>query len=197
MHYSNASVTAPNTSTNTLAFNVGLNYKLNNEAPRKFIQDTTYSKIKEPIKFNVVLRGGINEGDYLNLGQQPFLVVSAYADKRIGYKSTLTFGADVFFSKALEKEIEYIAAAFPSFGVSGDEDYKRVGLFVGHDLHINKFAVVAQLGYYVYYPYEFEGRIYERIGLKYFINKKLFAAITLKAHGAKAEAVEFGIGYRF
>ena len=35
-------------------------------------------KIKEPIKFNVVLRGGINEGDYLNLGQQPFLVVSAY-----------------------------------------------------------------------------------------------------------------------
>ncbi len=201
LHYSNANITAPNSSTNALLFNVGVNYKFNNKSI-EFIKDTTYAKIKEPIKFNVVLRGGINESDYLNLGQHPFIVVSAYADKRVGYKSTLTFGADVFFSKFLKNEIEYLAAAFPirkfpSRLVSGDEDYKRVGLFFGHDLHINKFAVVTQLGYYVYYPYDFEGRIYQRIGLKYFINKKLFAVITLKNHGAKAEAIEFGMGYRF
>ncbi len=197
LHYSNANVTAPNSSINAIAFNIGVNYKFNNEIPTEFIKDTTYTKINEPIKFNAVLRGGINESDYLNLGQQPFLVLSVYADKRIGYKSTLTFGADIFFSKFLEKEIEYVAASFPESGVSGDEDYKRVGLFIGHDLHINKFSVVTQLGYYIYYPYDFEGRIYQRIGLKYFFSKKLFGVISLKAHGAKAEAVEFGIGYRF
>ena len=197
LHYSNANVTAPNSSTNALAFNVGINYKFNTKPQKEFIKDTTKIQVKEPIRFNAVIRGGINESDYLNLGQQPFLVVSAYADKRLNYKSSLTAGVDVFFSKFLEKEIEYVAASFPTFGVSGDEDYKRVGLFIGHDLHINNFSVVTQFGYYVYYPYDFEGRFYQRLGLKYFVTDKVFGVISLKTHVAKAEAVEFGIGYRF
>jgi hypothetical protein len=53
-----------------------------------------------------------------------------------------------------------------------------------------------QLGYYIYYPYDFEGRIYNRIGLKRYFGDKIFGAITLKSHGAKAEGVEFGIGVR-
>ena len=52
------------------------------------------------------------------------------------------------------------------------------------------------MGYYVYYPYDFEGRVYNRIGLKRYFGDKVFGAITLKSHGAKAEAVEFGIGVR-
>ena len=38
--------------------------------------------------------------------------------------------------------------------------------------------------------------MYFRVGLKYYVYKNLFAALTLKSHGAKAEAVEFGIGIR-
>jgi len=196
LHYSNGNIKAPNTSTNTIAFNIGVNYKFNNEEVTEFIKDTTAYDFKEKFHYNIVLRGGINESDYINLGQQPFFVGSFYADKRINFKSTLTGGVDVFFSKFLEKEIEYISIAFPSFGVTGDEDYKRVGLFIGHDLNINKFALVTQIGYYIYYPYDFEGRVYQRIGLKYFATKNLFAVITLKTHFAKAEAIEFGIGYR-
>ncbi|MGC1631619.1 MAG: acyloxyacyl hydrolase, partial [Gelidibacter sp.] len=75
-------------------------------------------------------------------------------------------------------------------------DYKRVGVFVGHELFINKMSFIAQLGYYAYYPYDFEGRIYERIGLKRYLGNTFFGALTLKAHGAKAEAVEFGVGVR-
>jgi hypothetical protein len=55
---------------------------------------------------------------------------------------------------------------------------------------------VTQLGYYVYYPFDFEGQVYNRVGLKRYFNDKVFAAITLKSHGAKAEAVEFGLGLR-
>ena len=54
----------------------------------------------------------------------------------------------------------------------------------------------AQLGYYVYYPYDYEGRVYNRIGFKRYFGDTFFGALTLKAHGAKAEAVEFGIGIR-
>ena len=50
---------------------------------------------------------------------------------------------------------------------------------------------------YRYWPYEFENRVYNRLGLKrYFFSDKVFAAVTVHAHWAKAEAVEFGVGYR-
>ena len=42
-------------------------------------------------------------------------------------------------------------------------------------------------------PFDFEGQTYIRIGLKRYFGNKFFGAITLKSHGAKAEAVEFGI----
>ena len=69
-------------------------------------------------------------------------------------------------------------------------------MFVGHELSINKMSLITQFGYYVYYPYEFETRIYERIGLKRYFGKHFFGSATLKAHGAAAEALEFGVGVR-
>ena len=195
IHYSNANIKAPNTSVNTIALNVGVNYNFTNEDP-DYQYTLTKETYTEPIKVNLVFRTGVNESDVVASGQFPFYIFSAYADKRLSHYSAIQFGAEVFFSKFLEELIYYQSVAFPSRGVSGDEDYRRVGLFVGHELFINKLSVVTQLGYYVYYPYDFEGRIYIRAGLKYYVYKKWFAALTLKSHGARAEAVEIGIGIR-
>ncbi len=196
IHNSNANVRAPNTSTNIFAFNLGANYSLEYENEPEYIASTEDRKYTEKIKYNVALRSGINESDIIGMGQYPFLIVSAYADKRLNRKSAIQVGADIFFSKFLKELIYFNSVAFPEFNVSGDEDWKRVGVFVGHELFINKMSVEMQLGYYIYYPYDFEGRVYNRIGLKRYFGEKLFGAITLKSHGAKAEAVEFGIGMR-
>ena len=128
--------------------------------------------------------------------QFPFYILSAYADKRWTHKSAFQIGADVFFSQFLKEYIAYRYAAFPEEGEDGTADYKRVGVFAGHELFINKMSLVTQFGYYVYYPYDFEGRTYIRIGLKRYFGEKWFAALTLKSHGAKAEAVELGVGIR-
>ena len=195
VHYSNANVKAPNTSVNTIAFNVGLTYQLDAE-DQDFIKTVDDEKFTEKIKYNLAFRSGINQSDIIGSGQFPFYIVSAYADKRLSHVSAIQFGADVFFSNFLKELIYYKSVSFPEEDVSGDEDYKRAGLFVGHELFINKMSVETQLGYYVYYPYDFEGRTYLRIGLKRYFGKQFFGAITLKSHGAKAEAVEFGIGVR-
>jgi len=196
IHYSNANFRAPNTSTNTFAFNIGANYSFNSEKEPEYIASSEVKSYKEKIKYNLAFRTGLNESDVIGIGQFPFYIVSAYADKRLNRKSAIQFGADIFFSKFLEELIYYYSVAFPEFDVSGDEDWKRVGIFVGHELFINKMSVVTQLGYYVYYPYDFEGRFYNRVGLKRYFGDKIFGVITLKSHGAKAEAVEFGIGIR-
>ncbi len=194
IHYSNANVKAPNTSINSLTINFGIVYDLNGES--EFISDLTDEKFTQPIKYNLVFRSGINESDVVGSGQFPFYIFSGYADKRINHKSALQFGADLFFSNFLKELIYYNSVAFPENNVKGDEDYKRVGIFAGHELFINRLSLVTQLGYYIYYPYDFEGRTYFRIGLKRYIGEKWFGALTLKSHGAKAEAVELGIGIR-
>ncbi|PNQ73921.1 deacylase [Hanstruepera neustonica] len=195
IHYSNANVKAPNTSVNSITFNVGVTYNLDEE-DAEYIKTITKEKFTERIKYNLVFRSGVNESDVVGSGQFPFYIVSAYADKRLGYKSAVQLGVDAFFSKFLDELIYYQSVAFPEENVSGDEDYKRVGLFAGHELFINKMSVVTQLGYYVYYPFDFEGRTYIRVGLKRYFGDKWFGALTLKSHGAKAEAVEFGVGIR-
>ena len=196
IHYSNSSVKAPNTSANTFAATIGLTYEVDSQTKRTYITSGAFEKITEPIHFNIVVRGGVNEGSVIGLGQKPFVVLSGYADKRLSFKSSVQLGVDFIFAKFLETEIAYTAAAFPNSGVTGDEDYKRVGIFAGYELHVNNFSLIGQVGYYAYYPYDFEGRVYLRPGIKYYFNKKIFAVATLKSHWAKAENVAFGVGYR-
>lgn len=197
LHYSNANVKAPNASINSLTFNLGVTYSLDNEELEyQNTLDENDRVFTQPIKYNIVFRGGVNESDVVDSGQFPFYIISAYADKRINRKSAFQLGTDVFFSKFLKELIHFQSVADLGENVSGDEDYKRVGVFAGHELFINKSSLITQLGYYVYYPFDFEGKTYFRIGLKRYFNDKWFGALTLKSHGAKAEAVEFGVGVR-
>ena len=196
IHYSNANVKSPNASTNSFTFNLGLNYQLSDEEAFPGYIPKVKSRYSEPIKWNLVLRSGVNESDYIGLGQQPFLIVSSFIDKRVSHKSTLQLGADLFLSPFLKDQIEYESIALKQYNTLGDEDWKRVGVFAGHELRLNKNAFVTQLGYYAYYDYDFEGRVYFRGGLKRYFTPKIFGAVTLKSHGAKAEAVEYGIGIR-
>ncbi len=194
MHYSNANVKAPNTSTNTFAFNVGLTYTLEGKDTEYIRREKV--KITEPIKYNLVFRTGLNESDNIGHGQYAFYAFSGYADKRLGRKSAIQLGTDVFFSNFLKELIEYQSIAFPENNVAADTDFKRVGVFVGHELFINKLSIGTQLGYYVYYPFDFEGKMYNRFSLKRYFGEKVFGVVSLKSHGAAAEAVEFGIGVR-
>ncbi|MCK0108613.1 acyloxyacyl hydrolase [Flavobacteriaceae bacterium S0825] len=197
IHYSNANVKAPNTSINSLTLSAGVTYNFDDEDPEYQYDLSDDIKFKQPIKYNVVFRSGVNESDVLGSGQFPFYIVSAYADKRLNRKSAIQFGVDAFFSRFLKELIYYESIAFSDRNIDPDTDYKRLGVFVGHELFINKLSIEAQLGYYAYYPHDFEGRVYQRIGAKRYFGDKWFVAVTLKSHAAKAEAVELGIGIRF
>ncbi len=197
IHYSNADFKSPNNSTNTIAVNVGLNYLLDHEEPITFIPKQSEGRYTEPIHYNFVLRSGANTIGIIGSRSYPFLTFSAYADKTISRKSTLQAGAEFFISRALEEYIHYQSVTFPYGDTTGDEDAKRAGVFLGHQLTFRKLSLITQAGYYVYYPYDnYVDRLYLRAGLQRPIHKDLFGSVTVRAHGANAEAVEFSIGYR-
>ncbi|RZJ36483.1 MAG: acyloxyacyl hydrolase [Flavobacterium sp.] len=194
-HFSNGRIKSPNSGINTYGINVGINY--DDGKKHEFIADTTKQKFSEPIRYNIAFRTGISESQIVGSGQKPFYHIGLYADKRIGRKSALQLGADVFFSQYLKEYIKYVSVAYPEEPyVDPDTDYRRVGVFIGHELFINRLSVETQLGYYVYKPFDYEIDIYQRIGMKYYLYKNVFAALSLKSHAARAEAIEFGVGIR-
>ncbi len=195
IHYSNANVKAPNTSTNTLAANIGVNYLLKADKKKQY---KTYEKqnVAEPIHFNFIARGGINASDVIGMKSYPFYTLGVFADKRLSLKSSVLLGTEVFFSPMLKELIRYRGIAYPEENISGDESSMRAGVFLGYQLHLGKNSIFANAGYYYYYPYDFEGQTYLRAGIQREISKHLFGSISVKAHAAKAEAVEFTIGYR-
>ncbi len=195
-HYSNGRIKSPNSSVNTYLLNLGFNYNLSEDFKRQ--QDTTLVKklYKEPIRYNFVLRAGINENPIINSGQFPFYHISFYADKRINRKSTLQLGTELFLTKSIQEYIKYYSVAYPEENISPNTDYKRVGIFVGHELMIKRISLETQIGFYVYEPFKKDIPVYDRVGIKYYFTNNLFGGFTIKTHFFLAEALEFGIGYR-
>jgi hypothetical protein len=188
-HFSNAGIKNPNLGLNTLGFNFGLNYNFNNN---EFIFDETLknNKVNKKLKYNLIFRTGKNESKNIGSGNFSFYVLSFKIDKKINYKSTLTTGIDFFESEFLK---DYIDQDEPQPQITNT---KRIGIFVGHDLKINKINAITQIGYHAYYPKKYVSRVYERVGFNYFLNQHFFTELTLKINLFRAEMLEFGLGYR-
>ena len=195
-HYSNARMKAPNTSTNTVAFNFGLNYDFDSDTPEYIgCEKTNYT---EPIKINVAFRSGVSSSAVVGSKQYPFYVFSAYADKRTSEKSSFQLGADVFLMEYVKEHLYFLSVAYPEGNEDATSiDYKRVGVFGGYEIHFSKLSIEGQMGVYVYAPFSAEEAVYQRLSSKYLITDHIFAGLGLKTHMAKAEALEFSIGYSF
>ncbi|MDI9256582.1 acyloxyacyl hydrolase [Flavobacterium sedimenticola] len=198
-HYSNGRVKSPNSGINTFLLNVGLQYNFTEEKPRapQFDSTEVRKSYREPLHYNVVFRTGINESPIIRSGQKPFYHLGFYVDKRLNRKSGLQLGTDLFLTESFKEYIRYYAVAYPEEQLDPNTDYKRVGLFAGYELYINKLSLEAQVGYYVYQPFKKDIAIYDRVGMKYYITNQFFGAFTIKTHLFLAEALEFGVGYRF
>lgn len=195
IHYSNGNFKSPNTSTNSFLFNIGLNYNFDYDRPKEYIKEE-HPKYSEPIRYNFAVRTGINEGEVVGMGQKPFLNLAMYADKRFTRSSTVQFGTEVFFSGMLKELIKIQAISYPEKGVTGEESSTRVGVFTGYQFSINKISMFANLGYYVYYPFEFRSRSYVRLGLQRELSQHFFVNFSVHAHAANAESAALSFGYR-
>jgi hypothetical protein len=195
-HYSNGRFQTPNSGINTYNLNLGVNYNFNNAKIAAMDTAKVSNKFSEKIKYSAYFRSGFNESYIINSGKFPFYHISLYADKRITKKSAIQFGAELFLTTYFKEFIAYQTIAYPENNLNPNTDFKRIGIFVGHELFIGSVSIEVQVGYYAYQPYKFDFPIYDRLGIKYYFNPKIFTGISVKTHGFYAEAVEFGLGYR-
>ncbi|MBQ0117493.1 MAG: acyloxyacyl hydrolase [Flavobacterium sp.] len=196
VHHSNANIKSPNTSTNTLGLMVGVNYNLSTKENPEYI---THEKVKSkyPFQYQAIFRGGFAESDVPGTGAKPFYVGSLMAQKQLNTKSVLQLGFDMFWMNYLKDFIPYQATVFYENKYNPNADYRRLGLFLGHELLINRLGVDTQIGYYLWDESNKFGVVYQRLGAKYYFTDHLSFGVGLKTHMAQAEAMEWSLGYKF
>lgn len=194
-HFSNGRTKMPNSGINTVNLAVGLNY--NPKAWEEPLRDTALVSIAEPLHYWAHLRGGVNESSIVGSGLDPFWHLGVGIDKRWCYSSAWQVGVDLFWTKSVDEYIRYMVQAYPDrYGNQAKADYFRLGLMAGHEWFFDTFSIETQLGTYLYKDFAYEADVYQRLGFKYYLTPRFFVSASLKSHGFRAEAVEWGGGIR-
>jgi len=76
-------------------------------------------------------------------------------------------------------------------------DIFQIGVYGGYLLPLDNFHFVLGMGYYVRDKYAPDDSLYHRVGMRYYLKNGIHFNLVLKSHWAKADYVEYGIGYSF
>jgi hypothetical protein len=203
-HFSNGAFKKPNKGSNVNAFSLGMTYNLKQAQasfhPKELTPSDKLVYDTKGLDWYVSLGFGIKENN--PPGDEPFsgdkygvYLAQIYAGKRLNYKSNLLFGINLIDNRSVKFKREEAQANGRDLD---SKDYKRIAIVVGHELTISKVALLTQLGYYAYNPYSYVDRsIFQRYGAKYYFNKNIFGGFSLYTHFAKAEIIEYSVGYKF
>lgn len=73
----------------------------------------------------------------------------------------------------------------------------QLGLYAGYILPFERFHAIVGMGVYVRDKYSPQDAMYHRLGMRYVFKNGININLTLKSHWARADYVEYGIGYTF
>lgn len=192
-HISNGARRLPNTGFNILSLGVGARYKLSDQSA-SIIPAFNSPEVKYDVgsfSHYAIFRGGIKS--MRNLGNRVFPVVGlnytlAYRYHPLG---SFTGGLDVDYNEGFVRERMALNDAQEGYDPFTSW---RWGAAIGHELHMNKVSLITQYAFYLRKPHPTHSIAYQRYGLKYQIGAKTSVALTLRAHGGRADYMEWTVG---
>ncbi|BFP41004.1 hypothetical protein FGF1_18490 [Flavobacteriaceae bacterium GF1] len=187
-HISNGGVSSPNKGLNLPTLSVGVNTSL---VPITYPNLPRISKRKPPedkTRLSLVHFSGLSNA---TVGERDRFYVFGFSgnySRWVGGRSALTIGTEwaVDFSRREQIKLEDADAAFP-----------QAALLVGHEFWLGRITFSQQLGIYYFNQFRTTDDVYQRYGLTYSFNKRLFAGFNLKAHRHVADFFDLRIGYVF
>ncbi|MBN2595605.1 acyloxyacyl hydrolase [Labilibaculum sp.] len=187
-HISNGAISAPNKGLNILTSNFGVKYYWNEKSRKSFTPAVIEEKL--PNEFVLIWGNGIKQASEKDHHKYYTSSLTGNYSFGINAKQKIGFGIDLFYNKAANRG---------KWDFEPETDFENrfsQAIFISHDLVIEKFSIIANIGVYTYYKTEPEKPIYTRLGIRYILNKHLITSLSLKAHMGKADYIEWGIGYR-
>ena len=189
-HFSNGSVATPNLGINLLGLSLHAAY-----APGFIKPSAKRTKIRfTPVtRYTVFASASVKQTYPADGNYYAAFTISGNRAKQISEKIAWGFGADLFYDdatakKILEQDDEVLQHRYESM---------RAGVHGSCELIVNRFTLSMSMGGYLYSKIKNDGMLYHRFGLRYQTGSNIFLCMNLKSHWAKADFIEWGIGYRF
>lgn len=192
-HISNGARRLPNTGFNILSLGLGARYKLTQQSaaiiPAFNNPELDYDA--GSFSHQLFLRGGVKSMRNLDYRIYPavgFNYTLAYRYHGLG---SFTGGLDVDYNEGFVRE--RMALNSEQEGYDPFTSW-RWGVALGHELHMNRVSLITQYAFYLRKPHPTHSIAYQRYGLKYQLGEKTSVALTLRAHGGRADYMEWTLG---
>ena len=189
-HFSNGKLASPNLGINTGCFMLGYQYRITNPKYERILEDRKGLQEKHTIE--VIVSGGLKTDDQVTGNY--YFISSLVCDYIYHFtmKYGLGAGTDLFYDQALGPNVVAVKGGTYSSG-----DLFQSGLHGAFYAQYSRLTAFVDMGSYMFTNYFKYTRIYTRIGIRYQVNRRILLNLSLKAHYAIADYVEWGIGYRF
>lgn len=189
-HFSNGSTKVPNLGLNIPTVSVGLAY-YRHEKPR----DRVAQEVIEKTPFfsnwawtNVAI---VSTKESFPTGGKnyPIFALNTFVSKKFRPKVGMEVGLDFISKQSLFNYRPYIPKTQLSIF--------QVGAYSTFVLPLDRLKFVLGMGVYLKDRYDMDNELYHRVGMRYQFDNGLLLNMVLKTHWAKADYVEYGIGYTF
>jgi hypothetical protein len=173
---------------------IGITYKWKETQRYSVVQDSTSDKkTKHELLFFTGI--GVNEVEPPTGNKLWALTVGANYYFNIHQNQQLGAGIDAFYEQSLPYELRKSDTDAVHFDFHSTFS---TGLKFCYAYNFGRLTPILEMGYYLYTPsQEFpNGRLYHRLGCRYYFKNNVVAHFSLKTHFAVAYHIEAGIGYR-
>lgn len=190
-HTSNGSLSLPNNGINIATLNVGGAYRFGEV---NWVENPEPAPNGRGLGYNVLFSGSVKETEPLGSPKRIYYTFRGYVDKTLSKVNRVYGGVELFNNHGLKDVIRNEP------DVDNDTDFRRLGVFIGHELMVSRVSFMTMMGHYVYRP--FRGGIdndpdfYTRHGVKVYLTEKIFTVAMMKIHGAQNDIFDFGVGVR-
>jgi hypothetical protein len=190
-HCSNGSFKTPNLGINLVTVNTGLSYCIDAGKTKPINPPSLDSLNHTKLSHEFYIAAGVSEIEPpggLQYGAATFSYTTYHI---INAKSKVGGGIDIFYNSA---DLETMT--IDSIHYTSKFQNIQVGIKAAYELTVGRLAFPLELGGYLYTKSTGHGHEYNRLGIRYYINEHFIANLTLLAHFASADYVEWGIGYK-
>lgn len=184
-HFSNGAFQVPNLGLNLPFLSLGYGYKIReNKADFEMI-----GPFIQRWEFGVI--GYFSAKELFPIGGKKYPVMGLNFVGRRYFKQYC--GMEASFDIMYKESVK----AYQKDVIKSDAEIIQLGAFVGYILPFNKFHLVTGMGIYVRDKYQPQDLFYHRVGMRYVFDNGININLVLKSHWARADYIEYGIGYTF